>query len=237
MDHQRPFTRLAQLSTGDETVADMLKRRERELVQQTAALRGLLVPKERELEDVRRAMQALGISPDYVGALQDFLAAEPATTSPSNDSPSTHQVPDTLLINGKIHSGSIKDLILQALRDFFRDGATPSELSQFFKTAYNRTVDRGSISPQLARLRGQGAVEQRTGAGIESKWFLTRAGKLYDHPTSWRSARDTIAGGAGLDETEPPPAGSYEIPNDNGLHHGQGDPPEPRKVRTRLRDM
>jgi hypothetical protein len=86
---------------------------------------------------------------------------------------------------------TIKQMIDSALRDHFRDGATPAELRDYFKTAYGRDVSRSSISPQLARLQDAHRIEP-TESG---KWTLTRAGLLFDHPTSWNPA-DEPPGGA-----------------------------------------
>lgn len=166
----------------DEPLADYLKRKERELGQQVSSLRGMLAPKERELEEVRRAMQAIGlfapsleslirepqangVVPNYAAGLAAFTAAQPLT---------------------------IKAMILNALRDYFHEGATPAELRDYMRTVYGKEIDRNSISPQLTRLREQGAVEQ-SGGVVNPKWKLTRAGKWYGHPNS------------------------FEIPNDNGI--------------------
>ena len=58
---------------NDIPVSQYLVRRERELIQQTAALRGALLPKEQELASVRKAMEAIGVTPSYTEQLTPFL--------------------------------------------------------------------------------------------------------------------------------------------------------------------
>ena len=52
-------------------------------------------------------------------------------------------------------------MILTALTSHLDDGATLAELRTFIKDVFGQEIDRTSISPQLARLREDGAVEQR----------------------------------------------------------------------------
>jgi hypothetical protein len=63
---------------------------------------------------------------------------------------------------------TIKSMIVTALTSHFHDGATPAELRTFIKDVFSREIDRTSMSPQLARLREDGAVEQR-----DMKWRLS----------------------------------------------------------------
>jgi len=63
---------------------------------------------------------------------------------------------------------TIKAMILTALSAHFHDGATPAELRTFIKDVFGREIDRTSMSPQLARLREEGAVEQS-----DTKWRLS----------------------------------------------------------------
>jgi DNA-binding transcriptional ArsR family regulator len=193
------------------SLADLLKLREHELIQQTAAIRGLLSARERELADVRKAMRAVGL--EHSSALSDLMAtaekreptaleiaAEQALSAAGQNakpvSPLERVSGNALSQLLQARDLTIKQMILGALRDHFHfHGATPTELSDYMKTAYGRDVDRNSISPQLARLRDEGFVEQPTGLLNEGRWQLTRAGRWYGD-----DARKTIAGGAGLDE-------------------------------------
>lgn len=151
------------LLSEEETLADYLKRRERELMQQTAALRALLVPKEKALEEIRQAMQAIGVQPSYAEALMPFLDQD----QPPN--------PYVGILN-QAEPLTIKEMILRALATQLSDGATPSELSEYIRSAYNRSIDRNSISPQLARLRDEGLVENTN--ALSGKWQLALRGTI-----------------------------------------------------------
>lgn len=126
------------LLANDEPLSDYLKRRERELVQQTAALRGMLIPKEQELANVRQAMEAVGIKRSYVEQLQPFLDQEQdeqvqpmhgllhSESHPGilNSGPFPWELGNPL----RMESLTIKEMILRALNEHFHLGATPSEL-------------------------------------------------------------------------------------------------------------
>ena len=188
---------------SSEPLSEFLVRRERELTQQIDALRGQIVPKEQEREQIRTAMRALGL-------LTEAPSAQPASPLDALLGTSPASVLATALSDGSIlaippsNSGhtppslgellnptplTIKQMALAALRDHFRQGATPAELRDYMKTAYGRDVDRNSISPQLARLRDQGAVQQHN----DGKWSITRGGRWYDHPTSFNASKDEPA--------------------------------------------
>lgn len=157
----------------DESLPDYLIRRELELVQQTAAIRGLLAPKEAELAAVRKVMDTLGLrhGTDH----SDFMATAAAVA----------QLPSGYLIDLSESDDettvgfTIKQMILGALKDHFHDGATPTELRDYMRNVYGRDVDRNSISPQLARLREEGVVEQY---GLQGKWSLKRSPPKHKTP-------------------------------------------------------
>ena len=186
---------MAGVVPDDEPIANLLQRRERELVQRIYAIKEILLPAERELADVRKAMSALQIphdeppalsalgkalTGDYVSSLMPFLEKNTgnALTGGALSALGALQAQTDL---------TIKQMILNALRDHFVDGATPTELSDYFRTAYGKVVHRNSISPQLARLREEGSVEQPPGLLNEGKWKITRAGKWYGVPLPLRS--------------------------------------------------
>lgn len=222
----RPTTRLATVFPGgsdkDEVIADYLVRRERELVQQTAAIRGMLAPKERELGDVRKAMDTLGIphgsalgdlmesarvrDPSEISALAASLSGQSGESQPAAEptprnalavalagsrqaesdflnanAPGEMTTTELLAMQVKkdIAGFTIKQMILSALKDHFHDGATPTDLRDYMKNAYERDIDRNSISPQLARLREEGAVRQQPHPDGE-KWHLTPKARLQE---------------------------------------------------------
>jgi hypothetical protein len=161
MDDPRPHVLLSE----EEPLADYLKRRERELMQHAAAIRSTLAPVESQLEDVRRAMKAIGVQPGYVEQLLPYLDQSEAK-------------PGILNSPLYIESLTIKEMVLRALSEHFNEGATPSELSEYMRRSYRRDVDRNSISPQLARLREEGLVENTN--ALSGKWQLTLRGSLTD---------------------------------------------------------
>jgi hypothetical protein len=181
MDDPQQRTRLHTPAAGDETLPDYLKRRERELVQQTAALRGMLAPKEKELAEVRQAMLAVGVQRSYVEELKPFLDHDQKNPYGGAPIKNPYQTPDEIVGHAGtplpllVESMTIKEMILRALRDHFHNGATPSELRDYMRTAYGRDVDRNSIGPQLARLREEGTIEQPNtlASGDSGKWRLT----------------------------------------------------------------
>jgi hypothetical protein len=167
-----------------EPVNEFLVRRDRELTQQIDALRGQIAPKEQERETIRTAMRALGLLNELtagiginesmagvgigIGAAQrDRIIG----VSPDNGA----NLGDLVgLVNSTL---TIKQMILDALRDHFLAGATPSELRDYIRVAYGREVDRNSISPQLARLRDQGHVLQSNPLStLAGKWILAPRG-------------------------------------------------------------
>jgi phage-related tail protein len=183
----------------NETLALYLKRKERELKDQIAALHSALAPKERELKEVHKAMQALGL---YAGPLQAFvdvaqsqlgsqqssledLANEVAALARTNSTHDEIVSPLSLVTTvaaQALQNLTIKQMILNALRDHFHDGASPTELRDYMRTVYSREVNRDSISPQLARLREQGAVDMLN----DGKWKISKLGMLYNHPSSFK---------------------------------------------------
>jgi hypothetical protein len=170
-----PWNNIAQSNalSQDVTVSQYLVKREKELIQQTAALRGLLAPKEKELEAVRQAMEAIGLPRSYAEGLRPFLEQDEGAQKAY---PGIFNATDAAMLNLLAENLTIKDMILRALNDHFKKGATPSELSDYMRTAYGRIVDRNSISPQLARLRDEGLV-QNTNA-LSGHWELTLRGNL-----------------------------------------------------------
>jgi hypothetical protein len=188
MDDARPITRLGEIG-NEETFAESMQRKERELIQRIAAVRGLLTPLESELGQVRKAMQAIGVP-------SSTLASSPFGSETRNSldemvaaaSPATGVVPALPQINNNALFGmaalgvvpfTIKQMIVHALRDHFHGGATPAELRDYMHTAYGRQIDRNSISPQLARLREEGVVEQTNALLSDGKWKITPAGRRY----------------------------------------------------------
>jgi hypothetical protein len=162
-----------------ETLRLFLERRERELTHQIAALRGQIATKERELAEIQAVRATLAPSapapagqappvPDtstFEAAAFDQIRA---AAENRHAAAVAHPMQQSVLIGGVPQKRTIKSMILTALTSHFDDGATLTELRTFIKDVFGLEIDRTSISPQLARLREEGAVEQGGG-----KWRLT----------------------------------------------------------------
>jgi len=148
----------------DENLRSFLERRERELTHQLAALRGQIESKQIELADIQRVRATLAPPPSPPDNTSLDVAADlaRATHRPRVDLNPMSGVPPS---NEK---PTIKSMILTALTSHFHDGATLAELRTFIRDVFGREIDRTSMSPQLARLREDGAVEQR-----DMKWRLS----------------------------------------------------------------
>jgi hypothetical protein len=150
----KPFDeRQANLPVPKEPSLDeFLRRRHWNLSNETKAVMSALTPREEELANVHAAMQKYN-----VGVIIRLNALPEGGVTVELEVP------------------TIKQLILDALHGHFRNGATGTELSEYFRTVHGRNHDRTSISPQLSRLREDGVVEQMTGPD-EGKWKLALRG-------------------------------------------------------------
>jgi hypothetical protein len=166
----------------NESLHAYLKRRERELLHQITAIRGELAPRESELIEVRRAMAAVGLKPG--NALTDLLIPpEEGTVRYDYATELASFLPVGAANNATIglsEQPTIKQLILRALSDQFREGATPAQLRTYIRDAYGREIDRTSMGPQLSRLRDEGLIEQLIGMLNEGKWMLKLRGTIED---------------------------------------------------------
>jgi hypothetical protein len=164
------------MNLDHETLHSFLERRERELTHQLAALCGQVESKRAELAEIQRVRATLAPSPSWVpdsstfdvaGDLVRAAAANRPRVDPMQqaDNPPVAPSPPVPSSNEKL---TIKSMILTALSSHFHDGATPAELRTFIKDVFGREIDRTSMSPQLTRLREDGAVEQ-----TDRKWRLS----------------------------------------------------------------
>src|SRR5579862_294956 len=102
-----------------ETLGGFLTRRREELEAQISALRGQLTPREEELAQINK-IRALIADATAAGLVDN--------ASKAVIGPTVVDVPDTLLINNVEVKLTIKGMILNALRDHFDSGATPTQL-------------------------------------------------------------------------------------------------------------
>ena len=163
---------------SDESLHVFLHRRERELVHQIAALRGQLAPKEAELAEIRRVRASLTLAGGNflndlhsVNDLAGLTAAggdsparpdQPVPASKSSDvvgrSPMTSAMSQEL--TQRFAKMTIKELVAQALLDHFPSGGTATQIRDFIRDAYGRTIEASSLRPQLSRLKADGVTSR-----------------------------------------------------------------------------
>jgi hypothetical protein len=131
------------MSDMDDTFQQMLLRREREVVSRIDALRKELDPLESEFKQIQTAKRALGLPASGAAPVNGLPAARFMT---------------------------MKQLVLYALKDHFKNGATGKQLVEFLKSTCGREIARESLSPQLSRLRAEKKIDRQGRI-----WFLTGA--------------------------------------------------------------
>jgi hypothetical protein len=134
---------------AEETVAQFLGRRERELSAQVAALKGQLAPKEAELEQVRkmRALLPGGALDSMTDAIDSSLGRSSANIADLADAPYAPSTSDPY------SDKTIKELVIQALLDNFPNGGTAATIRDFIRDAYRRTIEPASMRSQMHRLK------------------------------------------------------------------------------------
>lgn len=169
----------------EDSVRAMLDRLEKELFDKIRKLREELSPLERELIDVRRAKAAIQ------GDESEKAKVNKAYVIPSQ-APKPTQSPYRGL--------TMKQLTVKALTEHFQNGATASELIEFFSKEWGRgDIMRESFSPQLSRLKGDGVVT------LEGKvWKLVSDEET--PPKDQSGGAPKITGGGGT-----PPNESQEV--------------------------
>ena len=140
----------------------LLESHEAAIIDRIAKLREELVPLERELFEIRLAKSALDRSPRS--------ADQPELFSMNLASDLAGAMSGTKLRNVLVHGSwsapqspyeryTIKELILKALDEQFKLGATAAQLLDLFASAWGRgDIARTSLSPQLSRLRHEGKL-------------------------------------------------------------------------------
>lgn len=177
---------------AEETTEQFLDRRERELSNRAAALRGQLAPIEAELAKIRRT-KAMWQS--------DHLATS-ALALQTLAGQAVNNLPGVTELHSGMDSGidpphtyyatrTIKDLVIQALLDGFPHGASTGDLRSFILSGYGRTIDPGSLRTQIHRLKGAGILRQHPYGDI---WDFQNGKRAlyqrYDHPTSRQGMRE-----------------------------------------------
>ncbi|HLZ03740.1 MAG TPA: hypothetical protein VKR55_16525 [Bradyrhizobium sp.] len=164
----------------EETTDQFLARREQELTNRAAALRGQLAPIEAELAKVQRMKTLLEETPRPVSELAKLLVAATPPSAVQHGPPPA--IPFSELLSASFANWTIKDLVIQALLDGFPHGATTLELTEFIRTGYSREIDPASLRTQLHRLKAAGILGQEPNT---QEWNF-RDGK---RPLPWARAK------------------------------------------------
>lgn len=189
-----------------ETVYEFLGRREGELTNRAAALRGELADVENELAHVQSARRQIGNLPPLDKNRFNALKPEPSEelVSPFSLSPETtnalQKIRDQMAETGvKVSNAlakavgqtgttdaTIKQLVMKAMAStkFMLGGATASEIRQFILDGYRRDISPQSLSPQLSRLKAEGSLMQED----DDRWRVTATGVL-----RYGTARNVLA--------------------------------------------
>jgi hypothetical protein len=153
-----------------ENTRDLLDRHERMLLAQRAALQtqmkemqGQIAQLDIEIGYVRRAKGAIGPTDEERARWDAEL--KKAADEIKRRFDMYREIGDRLRTVPPAEL-KIKDLIARVFMDRFPDGATPAEIGEQIAASHRRTIDPGSIRPNLARLRVDGIIEQ----GVGTRW-------------------------------------------------------------------
>lgn len=175
------------------SVRDTLVRLEHQIQEKIAEARAQLVPLERELAAVRRALAAL-MPPE-----------EPVVITPKAASLWLEGNPPIVTISSSesaYQKLTMKQLAVKALQEHFPNGASAIDMIDFFHKAWGRTdVSRSSLSPQLSRLKKDGMITLRG-----TRWLLVTEAQKSEAPTE-----DQSEGASGTGEGDAPPNESRKV--------------------------
>jgi hypothetical protein len=187
---------------GGESLRDFLVRRERELTHQVAALRGQIAPMEKELSEIKLAIDALPPAlSDLSGfAIQNHDRVGQLVTGGLTSLPAWGKLAEMGRLPEcsnnpalRYQNMTIKELVVQSLLDQFRAGASAVEIREFIRNAYGRDIEAASLRPQIHRLKAAGILEPGINALMDT-WNLTKKARamysMYDHPTSRKTMKE-----------------------------------------------
>lgn len=144
-------------------------------MEKASKLRDQLAPIEKDLADIRRAKAALGMNTSQ-SPLTDLIVHF-----------ATKKLDAKALAAQTLAGGydpferlTIKGLVIKALDEHFREGATTQQLLDFFRDAWGRNVERASLSPQLSRLQSDGAITR-----LGELWKILPRGVSEEELKAW----------------------------------------------------
>lgn len=136
-------------------VKSLLDHRESELMARIDELRAQLAPAETELEDVRAAKAAIAAQ------AARRISKLPVTGGEASASSRSYYrcVYGEKAPTSQFRNLTMKELVRKALLEEFTGGATARQLLDLFHHDYGRVdIIRSSLSPQLSRLKVEGAI-------------------------------------------------------------------------------
>ncbi|WP_324751928.1 hypothetical protein [Roseovarius sp. Pro17] len=133
-----------------EFLLQAVKRLQREIDKHEATI----APLRKDLEDARRALAAIEVA---------------GSTSPSKTQSLESQGEASSAVPS-LSGLTMKELTIKALSEHYKNGATAAQLIEYFASEWGRTdILRSSFSPQLSRLKNEGAVKL-----VGKTWHLQR---------------------------------------------------------------
>jgi hypothetical protein len=183
----------------EETLEQFLDRRERELSARLSAIRGQLAPIEAELEKIQKTRAALIFDTPSTASNQRAGATRSVTLAMIGDAPQRGMQSKYVPAENPYAGKTIKELTIQALLDHFPLGGSASDIRDFIRDAYTRTIEPSSLRPQMHRLKADGILAHDP------------AGDRWDFQPGKRALYDTY-------RQAPPPHGMEELRDDPDPH-------------------
>lgn len=140
----------------------LLDEYERDILMRIDPVRKELGLLERQLADVRKARNAIaheGTTSATVAAAQfEYRMIERLRRPVFHGGGETVETAERP-VSSPYAKLTMKQLVRKALDEHFENGATASQLLDFFRDAWGRNdIVRSSLSPQLSRLKGEGVI-------------------------------------------------------------------------------
>jgi hypothetical protein len=165
---------------ADETLRGFLARRRRELENQLVATRGRIAEIEAQIAEVDQAEKALPAPRNVTLEAETGhyritgVDAELTRTPPAGRTKFRDAMPNDLV--DRFAHMTIKQLVMQALRDKHPAGLATGAIGEFIRDAYNRAIAPDSLRPQILRLKTDGWI-----IAVSDAWHLTKAAVLHKH--------------------------------------------------------
>ena len=140
----------------------MLRQRRSELEERKAELKAQIGPVDAEMAEVDAAIRAI------TGQKIMPTGAEGSARSVAHYRRKAHP---------NVQQLTFKQMVVKALSEYFKNGATANELLDFFKMEWGREVMRTSLSPQLSRLKNENIIN------LKGKvWHLSTSANAFGGP-------------------------------------------------------